>query len=601
MKRLLFETKVSGKYVLVVILLTLIMLGVCFSYAMFTVEKTKGDAITLKAGTLAYTLLVDGVETNELVVASNTTHEFAIDLSNPNDRMARFNFYYLNPLPFDVIAGYVFDNEIDIPPVAIGINLESGVSQRYTIRVINNSDSSITIPLGVSVGLHYNDLTLTENAYLFDDLTVSTVLLRGVGENGAINTSDPEQTFITGVEPDNYIWYSGKLWRAVSIDPSDNSVKLVTEWNVSAIPYHRENSTAFEGSYMEEWLNDTSCDGFLGNLRDYENFIKMDSVWNATLTISTDKPEKTTMVEDVVGLLNIYEYSMSYSGTDYSNGYLNNGLYSWTLTPYNTISRVYYLNRSGNVSQWSNPILANGVRPSINLKSEIEIASGAGTENNPYRLVGDYDINLSGTLLNTRYSGEYLTFGTGENNLYRIVSHEMSGLTKITSSEPLKSGGEFITSSFGADVNYSSTNTIGSFLNGEYLTNYVGNDYANMIEENTAWYLGMVGDGASYRLAKYSSEIGSDFTTSTTIASVGLLRLGELMAGQFDRYENNMLYWTLTPHSIPTMRIVHYGSDLYHFDLFLEYGIRPALHLKQNVIITEGTGTREAPFQIALE
>ena len=31
----------------------------------------------------------------------------------------------------------------------------------------------------------------------------------------------------------------------------------------------------------------------------------------------------------------------------------------------------------------------------------------------------------------------------------------------------------------------------------------------------------------------------------STNAKVGLLRLGELMSGQFDRYGNNSFYWTL--------------------------------------------------------
>ena len=56
---------------------------------------------------------------------------------------------------------------------------------------------------------------------------------------------------------------------------------------------------------MQQWLNDTTVDGFLGNLRDYEKFIKTDSVWNATLTTETTKPAKTTMVTSAVGLLNI--------------------------------------------------------------------------------------------------------------------------------------------------------------------------------------------------------------------------------------------------------------------------------------------------------
>ena len=66
------------------------------------------------------------------------------------------------------------------------------------------------------------------------------------GDKGGIDTSDSEQTFITGTNPNNYIWYSGKLWRAVSINPSDNSVKLVTQWNISSIPYNVEGNADFK-------------------------------------------------------------------------------------------------------------------------------------------------------------------------------------------------------------------------------------------------------------------------------------------------------------------------------------------------------------------
>ncbi len=438
-----------------------------------------------------------------------------------------------------------------------------------------------------------------------------TLLNNGVGSNGTINTSDPDQTFITGTDPNNYIWYSGKLWRAVSIDPSDNSVKLVTQWNISAIPYNAEGNTAFEGSHMETWLNDTSVDGFLGNLRDYQNFIKTDSVWNATLDAtalgSIIKPAETTMVTDAVGLLNIYEYQMSYSGTTYENGYLNNGLNWWTLTPYSS-SFGRYVNYVGSASN-SSPSDTNGTRPAINLKSSVKVVSGDGSENNPYRLEGDNDSNLNGTLLNTRYSGEYIKFGEGENTLYRIVSHETSGLTKITSAEPLKSGGTFVTSAFGDTGTYSSTNTIGTFLNGDYLTSYVGSSYSNMIEPSTTWYLGSVGSGASYRLAKYSSATGNDLTTNTTTAQVGLLRFGELMAGQFDRYAIKggssstgftTDYWTLTPYGTSLVRYVYrYGNAIY-YSPSTTYGTRPAMNLKSSVMITGGSGTKSDPFVLAV-
>ena len=429
---------------------------------------------------------------------------------------------------------------------------------------------------------------------------VADVLLSGVGNNGKIDTTDSEQTFITGTDPNNYIWYSGKLWRAVSIDPSDNSVKLVTQWNISTFLYNADDNTAFQGSYMEQWLNDTSVDGFLGNLREPDKFIKTDSVWNATMTTEDTKPTKTTMVTDVVGLLNIYEHTMSYKNATDSTGYLNNGLYWWTLTP-NDASFVRQVGSDGNNGGYSSPEDSSGSRPSINLKSAVKIIDGDGTADNPYRLQGDND-SPTGTLLSTRYSGEYISFGTGENNLYRIVSHENGTGTKITSAIPLKDSGNYKEMSFGSNETFSKDNTIGTFLNGDYLTSgtYLTSDQVNMIEDNTTWYLGTVGSGTNYRLAKYQDATSSNLTTSTTTAKVGLLRLGELMTGQFDKLGNNTGYWTLTPIANLYVRYVGWQGSYSDYGRMSSFGSRPAMNLKSNVVITGGNGTKNSPFQIKL-
>ena len=422
---------------------------------------------------------------------------------------------------------------------------------------------------------------------------VSEVLLADSSNN--INTDDPDQTFITGENPNNYIWYSGKLWRAVSINQSDNSVKLVTQWNISAIPYD-DNSSAFAGSHVEMWLNDTTVDSFLGNLRNPESFIKMDSKWNASEMSDTSKPpsesEGGTILEDAVGLLNLYEYNMSGA----NSSFLNNELSWWTLTPSGT-NASYYVDNAG-VLQRTSVRYEIGIRPSINLKPEIKIASGNGTEENPYRLMGDNDNDLEGVKLSSRYSGEYIKFGTGENNLYRIVSHETDNLTKIVSAGPLKENGTFKTLTFGDSINYSSNNTIGSFLNGEYLTsgNYLTSEQVDMIEDNTTWYLGAVSNGANYRLAKYTDTSMGSLTPNVTLAKVGLLRLGELMTGQFDRKAG---YWLLTPNR-SYVRYLDVNAICYDAYPNTLYSIRPALNLKSNVIITSGDGTKNNPFEIKL-
>ena len=78
MKRLLLETSFSKIYMIVMIIVTLLILGGYFSYAMFTVTKEKSNAISIVTGNLDYKLEVDGEESNELVIEANTTKEFTI-------------------------------------------------------------------------------------------------------------------------------------------------------------------------------------------------------------------------------------------------------------------------------------------------------------------------------------------------------------------------------------------------------------------------------------------------------------------------------------------------------------------------------------------
>ena len=479
-------------------------------------------------------------------------------------------------------------------------SMSSSESNNYRLRMWVDEDYN---PQGDGGGLQFS-VQINVYGKDGDKMPVTTgpvneVLLSNIPEDNQYN--DEVDTFITGEDPNNYIWYSGKLWRAVSVNNEAKTTKLVTQWNISTVAYNPRNQINFAGSYMEEWLNDTTADGFLGNLREPDKFIVTDAVWDAALDAtslgSITRPNGTTTVTASVGLLNIYEYQSSYTGTTYSNGYLNNELYWWTLTP-NSSSAVRYVSYNGNAG-YNTPAISHGVRPSINLKSSVRIVDGNGTIDNPYRLEGDNDTSLSGTLLSSRYSGEYVRFENDENNLYRIVSHENGMGTKIVSAEPLKSNGEFITSAFGDTTTFSSTNTIGTFLNGEYLTSYVDSTYSDMIEDSTTWYLGTVGSGASYKLAKYTDISMSGYATSTE-SKVGLLRMGELMAGQFERDGNNTTYWTLTPRSTSDVCYVRSIGGASFNSPSGTYGVWPSINLKSSVEITSGTGVKSDPFVLTL-
>ena len=121
-----------------------------------------------------------------------------------------------------------------------------------------------------------------------------------------------------------------------------------------------------------------------------------------------------------------------------------------------------------------------------------------------------------------------------------------------------------------------------------------------MIEDKTTWYLGTIGNRTSYKLAKYSDENVSGYAASID-SKVGLLRYGELMAGQIDITNNNSDYWTITPAGQSNAWYAEpAGAMNATYGTSVTRGIRPCFNLKSNVMITSGDGTLQNPFQIEL-
>ena len=393
------------KTIVVSMLIVLILvLAIVMSYAYFSTQLNGSDNI-VKVGTLD--LVLD--ETSKGLSIDNTIG--VSDSEGMSLTPSTFKLINNGNIAVDYII-YLDDNTISdtdtrIDDKYLKYNLnKNGLDSGATLLTKIGSNPNRILDSGTIEGKGTNKYKL--NLWITDEVdgnysgqvfsgklrvevsqarkTVAETLLADSSNN--INTDDPDQTFITGSNPNNYIWYSGKLWRAVSIDTSDNSVKLVTEWNISTASYD-DNSSSFAGSYMEMWLNDTTVDGFLGNLRSPEKFIKMDSKWNASMMSDSTKPpseeEGGTIVEGAIGLLNHYEATAGQGGNTAAS-YLNNGLVWWTLTPI-TSSEVYRILVNRNINN-VNVSARIGIRPSINLKPEIKIVSGSGTEEDPYRLSG---------------------------------------------------------------------------------------------------------------------------------------------------------------------------------------------------------------------
>ena len=296
-------------------------------------------------------------------------------------------------------------------------------SKSFSFTFTNTGQNDITIKLGTQGGLTGYPIPLEQGI----ELKLNETL--GVPVKDAITTSinNPSDTSCkTKVEEDgityisgtkdcinfNYVWYSGKLWRITSIN-SNGTMKMITDDVITLISYNPQGDTNFydiskkddktyTGSYMYQWLNED----FLDTLYNHENIIVEDSTWNITNSnasslddVNTKLPETTLINNSTigkntpVGLLNSYEYYLSYknaSSQSYSYGYLNIGYYWWLLNPYKADPNIPYyviwdVYSSGRVG-YNNPSDNYGVRPSVNLKSNIVITGGSGTKNNPYTI-----------------------------------------------------------------------------------------------------------------------------------------------------------------------------------------------------------------------
>ncbi len=431
--------------------------------------------------------------------------------------------------------------------------------------------------------------------------------------------------YISGSKTDvdyNYVWYSGKLWRITAIN-KDGTMKMITDDAITTISYgsdvnfydiSKKDDTTYTGSYMYQWLNED----FLDTLYNYQNIIVEDSTWNITTSsgISTKLPQTTLINNSTigkntpVGLLNSYEYYLSYKNTNNSSGYLNNGYYWRLLNPYSS-SFVLDVDSSG-IGVSSYPSTSDAARPSINLKSNIQLSGGSGTKDDPYTISGDKEQpTINTTLLNTRTIGEYVIFDedgdSSTKEIYRIVDFE-DGKTKLNKNDYIKSGTTTLTKEFSANTTYGSGDSDNYW--DYYLNNTWYNNLAqkNMLDKGT-YYIKQVSYGTSYK----NSLCNTNNTTETTkncmkttnvwnTGYVGLPRYGEMFASQQGSgYNSSSDIWLITPYSSSDVWNVSDIGYAYYSNPSSSRAARPSINLKSNVVITGGDGTKTNPFTIALK
>lgn len=395
--------------------------------------------------------------------------------------------------------------------------------------------------------------------------------------------------YIKGTTTNNYVWYSGFLWRIMGIN-SDGTVRMISEENLTAIPFG--TNSAFAGSYVEKWLNEY----LISNLKDISVITNYSNWCNATTTTTSTSNTSCTgnLFTNRVGLLSVDEYNLA-GGT---NSYLKNMQTSWALNSYSG-SNLWVINSSGTVGN-STVSTFNGVRAVINVKSDAFINEGDGTIKSPY-LLSKTSNNVSGLLYNNVTPGEYITL---DGKTYRVVGINSDGSTKIILDTYYKiSGVDYINSAYGTNNTFSLDSGIGKLLNNDVL-NYLVSENSKIVT-NASWYQNNLASGGSYEISLEETN-----PTRKIEATVGLIRIGEMLSSQSETmlsinhaYANDSVraknYWTMTPYTSNTYSYIisNNGTASYAVTTGTQY-VRPVINIKSNVKITSGSGTYNNPYKI---
>ena len=492
----------------------------------------------------------------------------------------------------------------------------------YITDLINNNYMSInTVNPNTNKTFNNNDaVKITRNDdKTFDYLIVPIELLYNVvidnypdlelGEDGCKMSTDTNYSYekgcyIKGDTNDNYIWYSGFLWRIMGIN-DDGTIRLITDEIVTAIPWGASGTaTNWESSHVREWLNDYFYSKIKGHDIINENTICISTTTNKSssrVNCTNNLSKNPVNVE----MITVDEYNLSGG----ASSYLNIKQYQWTATPYSSTFDLF-IGPGGDVGNaYSNN--ANGVRAIINVNSETVITAGNGQilENwtdteGPY-ILNDYkNSNITGKLNAKVTSGEYVMFA---NKKYRVVSIDDEGNIKLMLDGFYEKRNSTYFAAYGSNSTFTLSSGIGKLLNEDILNWLVSSDdinNRNKLVTNYIWYQNTFNYGNSYKLSLNETN-----PTRSIVATVGMIRIGEMLSGQSSsmltngyktekNFDNTVTYWTMIPYDGSNSWDVGINGDAYRSAVSSIMGVRPVIVVNSTVEIISGSGTWSKPYQI---
>ena len=464
----------------------------------------------------------------------------------------------------------------------ITINLGAKYQEEGVKTVIDNTDGKMDIK---DVEIDSSEVNTDEvGTYKVvysasDSLNNTSEVVRRVRVVERLNNTVKKSTngtgTYTGANPNNYIYFSGMLFRIVDIDGDD--VRIVAEQDVSNVnyasidqwlDYYYEHISKKSKKYVvqNKYCDMNATDENVSSLTKCASFSKNSYV---SILSAVDINKATN---DEGNWLRPDSISWVRNEKDNKNAYTVRNRF------YNTTSRYMAFDQNYNF----------GVRPLLTIKGSTLIEDGNGTKEKPYS-IGDFTSAKAGDMLNTRSSGEFVSYS---GMLWRIIDVDSDKTTKVIANTTLYNNGERVVTHYNTDskakvYNPKERGNVGYFINNQAVQYFNTNYFVNK-EIEVPIYKNMIRYGKESTVMKYKVKISAP-------------NMYEMFSA-FDYNSDTMKsYWLInssqtqyTKALISDIGVVMYG-ELYDN---AEYGIRPVGYLDKNCSIVRGNGTYQNPYII---
>ena len=345
--------------------------------------------------------------------------------------------------------------------------------------------------------------------------------------------------FYKGKNVDNYVYYSGRMFRIISIK---DDIKMIEDDIVTNLVYGLDK---YDKSVIHEWLGN-----YLDTYKDYDIYLKESNWCNSSVDISNYNCNE--YLNEYVGLISTKEY-LDAGGQD---SYLNNNSYFWTINYHD--DTPYFINNAGSINNYVKDNINNyfsyGIRPVITISGNLLYLSGDGTRGNPYTIEED-----TPSLIKNSSVGDYCNYNDMQ---FRVVNVDDTGVSLMLEND--------------LEIEKSYDDAI-KYLNNEFLAKFNKDD--------------LVKQDMIVNLYNYENKYNYREEVKRSSNYIIIPKVGDL----FINIKSN--YWLSTLGDKKVEAYYFIDNNAFYGDIKKNsHGVKPIIKVKGDLIIKDGNGTSIAPL-----